>query len=240
MIKVGRLLYQIDLRTNKLATNEHQQIPIENKLLVINECQDELVLRKIGTNNPYRLGLDAFKKRYQDLQNLIENPEDHKLTPKLSDPRLNKYKVLTKDLPNFMFYIDSYITADKGECKNRVIVANADLVKHADIQMLLKDSNLKPSFEYQETLVDISESELHVYSDGTFTPKAMYISYLRYPQRVRMEGEEDFEGVPTEDQDCELEAYLESELLDLIVSKLASYTENTPAYQNAEIRKQTE
>lgn len=239
MISVDSILYEIDLRMNKLATNEHQQIPIENKLIVANNAQDQLILNKISPNNVYKLGLDGFKKRYQDLQSLIENPENHKTIPVLKDKYLNKYITYTEVLPNFMFYIDSYAIADKNECKNRVIATNADLVKHADISLLLKDSNFKPSFEYQETIIDISENEIHVYSDGTFTPKELYVSYLRYPQRIRYKDVEDFDGLPSENQDCELEAYLKNELLDLIVEKLAMYTENTPAIQTAEIRKQT-
>jgi len=239
MISVDSILYEIDLRLNKLATNDHQAIPIENKLIVANEAQDQLILNKISPNNVYKLGLDAFKKRYQDLQSLIENPEDHKLIPVFKDKYLNKYIAYTKDLPSYMFYIDSYVIADKGICKDRVIYSNADLVKHADITLLLKDSNFRPSFEYQETIIDMSEKEIHIYSDGTFTPKEIYVAYIRYPQRIRYKDVEDYQGLPTANVDCELEDYLKNELLDIIVSKLAMYTDNTPAAQSAEIRKQT-
>jgi len=239
MISVDTILYEIDFRLNKLATNEHQQIPIENKLIAANNAQIQLILNKISPNNIYKIGLDGFKKRYQDLQSLIENPEDHKTIPVLKDKHLNKYISYTKDLSDYMFYIDSYAIADKDSCKNRVLYSNADLVKHADITLLLKDSNFKPSFEYQETIVDISENEIHIYSDGTFAPKELYVSYLRYPQKIRYKDVEDFDGVPTENQDCELEAYLKNELLDIIVEKLAMYTENTPAIQATELRKQT-
>jgi len=239
MINVDSLLYGIDLKLNKLATNEHQQIPLENKIIALNEAQIQLILNKVTGNNVFKLGLDSFKKRYQDLQNLIENPEDHKTLPVLSDKHLNKYIVKTSVLPSYMFYIDSYVIADKEECKNRVVYSNADLVKHADITLLLRDSNFKPSFEYQETIVDISESEIHVYSDGTFSPKELYVSYLRYPKKIDKEGYVDFDGQESINQNSELEAYLENELLDIAVGKLAMYTENNSAVQSAEIRKQT-
>lgn len=239
MIKVDSLLYKIDQRLNKLATNDHQSIPIEDKLLAINEEQIHIILNKIDPNNVYKLGLDAFKKRYQDLQFLIENTEDHPLDLLLTDKYLNRYIANVSGLsPKYMFYIDGYLIADKEECKNRVIYTNADLPKHADISLLLRDSNFKPSFEYQETIIDISYDELQIYTDGTFTPKKLYVSYLRYPQIVRYEGIEDFDGVAISSQDCELEEYLENELLDFVVSKLADYTEN-PANQLADKRKQT-
>lgn len=239
MISVDSLLYEIDLRLNKLATNAHQEIPLENKIIEINNAQNALILNKVSSNNVYKLGLDAFKKRYQDLENLIENFDSHKLTPQLTDKRLNQYSVEINKLVNYMFYIDSYAVADKEECKNRVLATNADLIKHADLQLLLKDSNYKPSFEYQETIIDISSDKIHVYSDGTFVPKELYVSYLRYPKKVDKEGYVNFDDSESVNQDSELEAYLKNELLDIVVEKLAMYTENIPAVQSAGIRKQT-
>jgi hypothetical protein len=45
--------------------------------------------------------------------------------------------------------------------------------------------------------------------------------------------------LPSFDQDCELELYLEDELLDLTVQNLAMYTENASAVQSAAYRIQT-
>lgn len=240
MISVDSLLYEIDQRLNKLATNEHQQIPIEDKLIALNESQTKLIKIKVSTNNVYKLGLDSFKKRYQDLQFLIENPEDHKLSLILSDKYLNKYIAYIDQLdPKFMFYIDSYVIADKGLCKDRVIYTNADLVKHADITILLNDSNFKPSFEYQETIIDIATDELHIYTDGTFKPNNLYLQYIRYPKEIDKEGYIHFDGTESIDQDCELEDYLKDELLDLTIESLAMFTENMSAVQSAKNKETT-
>lgn len=240
MISADSLIYGIDQRLNKLSTNFHQEIPIEDKLISLNESQLKLIKIKVDQNNVYKLGLDAFKKRYQDLQFLIENQEDHPLDCVLGDKYLNKYIVPVGSLtPNMMFYIDSYILADKGHCKDRVISCNPDLIKHADIQLLLRNNNFKPSFEFQETIVDISSDELHVYTDGTFSPKKLYLSYIRYPKEIDKAGYIKLDGSASVDQDCELEDYLKDELLDLAVEKLAMYTENISAVQSAQNSKQT-
>jgi hypothetical protein len=47
------------------------------------------------------------------------------------------------------------------------------------------------------------------------------------------------DGNPSINQNCELELYLEDELLDLTVQNLAMYTENQSAVQNATYRIQT-
>src|SRR5574337_363289 len=107
MIAVDSLLYKIDQRLNKVATSDHQQIPLEDKILALNEAQLKLVKTKVDPNNIYKLGLEAFKKRYQDLQFLVENFEDHPLTLTLADPYMNKWIAQVDELsPKYMFYLD--------------------------------------------------------------------------------------------------------------------------------------
>ena len=74
MIPVDSLLYKIDQKLNKLSTNEHQQIQLEDKILALNEAQIKLIKQKVdGFSTTSGMGLDAFKKRYEDLQSLVEN-----------------------------------------------------------------------------------------------------------------------------------------------------------------------
>ncbi len=238
MILVDSLLYKISQKLNKLSSNEHQEIPLEDKILTLNEAQIKLIKQKLdGQNTVSGLGLDAFKKRYEDLQKLVESYEDHKLDLVLTNSQLNKWTAsLAKVSPAYMFYIDSYILADKGECKDRIIRINQDLAKHGDLQVILNNVHYKPSFEYQETLNIISSDEISVFTDGTFTPTALYLSYIRYPKYIDKTGYIKLDGSASQDQDCELKNYLEDELVDLAVEDLADYTENLAASQSAQFR----
>lgn len=241
MIPVDSLLYKIDQRLNKLSTNEHQQIVLEDKILALNEAQIKLIKQKIdGFSTIAGLGLDSFKKRYEDLQRLVINYNEDPLELTLKNGTINQwYTKLDKLQPQYMFYVDSYILADKGRCKDRILWINRDLAKHGDLQFILNNDHYKPSFEYQETFNFISSDEISVFTDGTFTPTKIYISYLRYPQYIDKEGYIKFDGQPSIDQDCELEDYLEDEILDLTVQNLAMYTENVSAVQSAQLRIQT-
>ena len=80
MIDVQELLYDIDLKLNKVATNEHQNIPLEDKLIALNDAQINLIKTKFSENNVYKAGLDAFQKRYNDLEMLIEKDKFLPLT----------------------------------------------------------------------------------------------------------------------------------------------------------------
>ena len=241
MIPVDSLLYKIDQRLNKLSTNDHQQIQLEDKILALNEAQIKLIKQKVdGFATVSGLGLDAFKKRYEDLQSLVMTYNHQPLNLTVKNAGLNQWFARLNDLsPKYMFYIDSYVLADKGECKDRQIWINRDLAKHGDLQFILNNTHYKPSFEYQETFNFLSSDEISIFTDGTFTPKKIYISYMRYPVYIDKEGYIKFDGTPSVDQDCELETYLEDELLDLTVQNLAMYTENQSAVQSSQIRIQT-
>ena len=62
---------------------------------------------------------------------------------------------------------------------------------------------------------------------------------MRYPVYINAEGYIMLDGEPSYNQNCELETYLEDELLDLTVQNLAMYTENASAVQSAQFRIQT-
>ena len=241
MIPVDSLLYKIDQKLNKLSTNEHQQINLEDKILALNEAQIKLIKQKVdGTSTNSGYGLDAFKKRYEDLQSLVITYNHQPLPLVLKNAELNQYFASLNALtPKYMFYLDSYILADKGRCTDRKIWINRDLAKHGDIQFILTNDNYKPSFEYQETFNFLSSDEISVFTDGTFTPKDIYISYMRYPVYINKTGYIMLDGLPSTDQNCELETYLEDELLDLTVQNLAMYTENQSAVQSSIYRIQT-
>jgi len=241
MIPVDSLLYKIDQKLNKLSTNEHQQIQLEDKILALNEAQIKLIKQKVdGFSVVSGLGMDSFKKRYEDLQSLVVNYAHQPLNLTLKNTQLNQWFAYIHELePKYMFYIDSYILADKGRCKNRTIWINRDLAKHGDLSLLLNNDHYKPSFEYQETFNFISSDEISIFTDGTFTPSKIYISYMRYPVYINKAGYVMLDGQDSFDQDCELETYLEDELLDLTVQNLAMYTENASAVQSAQFRIQT-
>jgi len=239
MISIDSLIYKIDQKLNKLSANSHQQIPLEDKILVLNEAQILLIKQKMDPKDSVA-GMDSSKKRYEDLQNLVEPHEAHKLALTETNAQLNKWTASIANItPEYMFYADSYILADKGRCKDRKIWINQDLTKHGDVQFLLNNELYKPSFEYQETFNYLSSDEISIFTDGTFTPTFIFLSYVRYPLYMDKAGYINLDGNDSVDQDCELKSFLEDELLDIVVQRLAMYTENVSGVQSSQIRIQT-
>jgi hypothetical protein len=238
MIKAESLIYGIDLKLNKLSGLAHQSIPVENKVIALNAAQVKLIIKKIDENNQLGLGLDGNKKRYQDLEVLIEPASKHQMKLSLEDKNLNRWSSDLKELdPNYMFFVDGYLIASKGDCKGRIIYLNSDLIKHGSVTTLLENPSYVPSFEYQETFCTLSSNTIEIYTDGTFTPEFLYLSYIRYPIEIDYEGYVKFDGTESEIQDSELESYLYEELLDLAILELGIDTDNPTVVQVAELRK---
>lgn len=224
------------MRLNKKATLDSQSIPKTDKLFALNEAQIKLIKRKLNSNNIYGLGFDAFTKRYEDLQNLVVDFEELSLT-KETTKGYPRYKAslasLTKE---YMIPLEIYSSCTKGRCSKRIVTVGR-VIKHGDVAVMFNNDNYKPSFEYQETFATISGDYLNIFTDGTFVVNSAYISYLRYPTKITVAGIPNIDGTPnTTTQDCELENYLQDELLDLAVLELAMETENQPQVQYADIR----
>lgn len=234
MIKTESLIYEIDLKLNKLAGLTHQSIPVENKIIALNNAQIKLIKKKLSPNNQLGLGFDGSKKRYQDLEVLVESQSDHKLPLVEKDTKLNRWSSDLRPIaltPNYMFFVDGYILADKGDCKNRVIYINSKLTKHGNVSTLLENPSFNPSFEYQETFCTLSKDSISIYTDGTFTPTSLYLSYIRYPIEMDYVGYVNFAGKESTTVDCELADYLKEELLDFAVFELGADIEDSPVVQ---------
>lgn len=225
MIPIDDLLYDLDLKLNKLATTRHQSIPDEDKIIALNEAQLQLIKQKVGTNNIYRAGLESFGKRVDDLQVLMVS--DHPLS--LHKATNQTYLADIQALNNYLFFNRSYILADKDCCKDWPIAVT--LIAHADVGVWQSNKHLCPSFEYQETFATLGDHMFTVYTDGSFTPTRLLLSYVRYPQKVDIPGYIHFDGSPSIKTDSELPAYLKDELVDLAVLEIAASTENLNAVQ---------
>jgi hypothetical protein len=234
MILTASMIYKLDQKLNKLSTSYHQQIFLEDKILTLNEAQIKVIKSKVDINNSYQLGLDAFRKRYDDLQLLITPYEALALTEE--NPTLNQYSASITDLTQkYMMYIDSYTLATKGKCTDHMIYARQ--VKHSDLQTYLNNSDYSPSFEYQDSIMTISSNSFNYFTDGTYILQDAWISYLRYPVYIDYPGYDHLDGTESKEVDCELPAYLEDEITDTACMMLAMYTENNPGVQYSQARK---
>lgn len=238
MIDIKELLYGIDLQLNKIGSNQHQGIELENKLIALNDAQIGLIKTKFSENNVFKMGIDSFQKRYNDLEKFVVTD---KFLPLKNDH--NPLKSFSGNLellnPTYMLGIpgSEYVLANKGSYKNVPLVV--ELSKHGDIHRALNNNNTSPSFEYQEVIGVISKHRWEIFTDGTFTPTKFHLWYVRYPTQVDFNGYTHLNGKASIDVNSELPYYLKDDVTDLAVRNLAIFTENQFALQGAQLKIQT-
>ena len=233
MINTSELLYDIDLKLNKVATNSHQGIPLEDKLIALNDAQINLLKTKFSENNVFKLGLDAFQKRYNDLEVFVE--KDKNLLFKEDKSPLKSFSAdLGLLKPEYMLGVvgSEYILADKPPCLRHPVVVKE--IQHGNIHRTLANTNTSPSFEYQEVPGVISNHTWQIFTDGTFTPTKFYLWYIRYPAKVDFPGYSHLDGSLSKLVNSELPYYLKEEVTDITVRSLSIMTENQFAFQGAQ------
>ena len=65
-----------------------------------------------------------------------------------------------------------------------------------------------------------------MYTDGKFTVEKVYVTYLRYPLDIDVEGYVKFDGTNSLNQNSELPEYAKADIVDLAVKFAAQSTDN--------------
>lgn len=236
MIPVERLHYKLDMKLNKLASNSHQAISTEDKDFALREAEIQLIKKKLG-GGVQGIGMDGFKRRYQDLQFLVVPPESK--VPLIDNSNIaNSYILLSSLKEKFLMPIDTYLECSRDNCKKRIVWVES-IARHEDVRIYLNSTHHMPSFNYQVTFATISDDRFIIYTEdkqGVFKIDKMFISYLRYPASICFGGYEDFDGTEKVKIDSEFPEYLEDEILDIAWQNLALITENQFAAQAAQLK----
>lgn len=222
MIPVEELIYEFKLTINKVNRQDNIDIPIEDIMVYLNKAQVSWVKTKLNPNNVYRVGYDSIRKRIDDLQILKQS--NVLLKPiKTNDLFHLGFDCPLKDAVNYMFYISSYAIAKQNKCS---VPLNIDLIRHGELTTKYLDDNFTPSFEWRNTLATLGSDNLTVYTNGKFTVDQVYITYLRLPLNIDVQGYVKFDGSNSANQNCELPEYAKSDIVDLAVKFAAQSNDN--------------
>jgi hypothetical protein len=232
MIPVQELIYEFKLMINKVNRQDNVDIPIEDIVIYLNRAQLSWVKTKINPNNIYKTGYESIRKRIDDLQ-VLKVSNAKLAATKTNDSYLIGYECPLDSASNYMFYVTSHCAATKNKCDKNLGI---DLVKQGDIRTMYFDSNFSPSFEWRSTLATIGDNKLYVYTADEFTVKEVYMTYLRYPNTIDVEGYEKLDGALSQNVDCELPEYAKPDIVDLAVKFAAQSNNNQPQAAFAEDR----
>jgi hypothetical protein len=107
------------------------------------------------------------------------------------------------------------------------------LTEVANVDLLLRDPNKNPNFDWAETFATLSNNTLKIYTNGLFKPVNVMLNYYRQPRKIEIAGIPDpYTGVvPTVDVTSEFKDDLVELFVDETVKILAGDIESTIQYQ---------
>lgn len=130
----------------------------------------------------------------------------------------------------------SFSIASKGKCER--VLDNWKAKPH-DVPILLRDSNNKPSFEFEETILNISSNNVKVYFDD-FQIKKVYLNYYKLPTEIDVEGYIKVDGSASSSINPKLNDLAVDEIISRCVLELNRSTQNLEGFQLSKDRTNTE
>jgi hypothetical protein len=211
------------LKVNKNDTNTDIDISKGEFVLLFNEQSKRWLKTKLNE-----------KSSVIDIQDLAEIQVKFAPLEKLDEN--DEYAVF--QLPaNFFNYASSYSVCSKGNCKG-VRIFNFPF-KPLNENMLLEDENNKPSFELEETVVDLSEGKIFVFKNN-FTVDNVLLNYYRSVIDIDVEGYIRLDGKQSTNIDPDIQDQYVDEVLDRCALEIIRRYENPDGFQMAKERITTE
>lgn len=204
------------LKVNKNDTNADVDISRGEFTLLFNEQKDRWLDEKIDED-----------ENTDEVQELEQLQVKHKSL--IKDKALDLYTLFL--LPdNYFSYISSYSICSNGACSN-AIVRNFPF-KPKNENMLLESSNMEPSIEFEETIVDLSNNRLFVYKKD-FEVDKVYLNYYKVVDPIDVAGYVKLDGTQSVDVNPTLSDIYVDEILNRCAKEVIRRYENPQGFELA-------
>lgn len=211
------------LKINKNDTNADIDISKGEFVLLYNEQKDRWLKEKISTS-----------QSDDDIQNLEGVQVKHKELELFTTE--NSYTVF-KMPDNYFSYISSYSYCSDATCSG-VIVRHFSF-KPRNENMLLENANTQPSLDFEETVVDLSDNKLFVYTQD-FSVDKTFLNYYRPVGKIDIEGYRHLDGTTSTNIDPDIDDVYVDEILNRCAIEIIRRYENPEGFQLAKDRTQNE
>lgn len=225
------LQIKIKERLNKLASLDYDNFECWQIVEAFNKAQLEWFRRQIEGNNAQHQGDGSSKINYDDTQKMI------KTIPITGTNFTDRFE--SDPFPaDYLYYSSLYVMGKSECCPDRNIIVY--MVDKADLYLILRDENKKPSFEWGETVAIMAGNKYLIYTDETFDITSVDLTYYRAPVAVSFPGCIDIStGLATPDVPCEFKDDVAEIIVDQAVAILAADIESFNQYSRANTSVQT-
>jgi len=222
----AQLQIKIKERLNKLASLDYDNFECWQIVEAFNKAQLEWVRRQIAGYNQKQTGDGSTKINYDDTQKLIT-------TVSINGVNYDNSWESVPHPADYMNYSSLYVMAKSDCCPERNMIVY--LVDKADLYLILRDENKKPSFEWGETVGIMAGDKFTIYTGGEFQVTSVDLTYYRKPTPVEFLNCIDVStGLPAGiDVPCEFKDDIAEILVDNAVAILAADIESFNQYTRA-------
>jgi hypothetical protein len=212
-MKNQALIVKVKLRLNKLDSNDYTNVESWMILEAFNSAQALWTRRNLHGMNQKQEGDEQSTSRIDDFQMLLVT------TPKLLMNNRQEFfetaAILPKDYLRFKRISANAVNECCPEPRRLVIYIGEE----ANPDILLRDVNKQPSFEWAETFATFGNNKFKIYTDEKFDVQDVLLTYYRQPRRVQSAGVKDvYTGLtPTVNVECEFN----EDLIEVLVYEMA-------------------
>lgn len=214
---ISQVSAKIDLRLNKGASSDYDNIWSYQKQEAFNKAINEWVRRQYHGNNIKQEGAEETTMRVDDLQILLK-------TDNLTVRDKGVYSETNKLPSDYLYFnrLTPYVT--KGNCSG--VTIRSQLKEEANVDILISQL---PSFEFEETFHTMKGNKILIYHNKDFSVDKAQLTYYRKPTFY------DFKKLSTvvefKDDTCDL---LVDEACKIIASDIESINAKTLAETRVE------
>jgi len=226
------ILLKVQQRLNKLASNDYDNIESWQIVEAFNKGQVDWSRRNLHGMNTMKEGDEQSTSRIDDLQLLL-----HPFPLAMSQrPKWYESNPLPDDYMRWKRVSTSAISNCCPEPRSMVVY----LTEEGNVDVLLRDKNKQPNFEWGETFATVRDHKVIIYTNGEFDIVNPMLTYYRQPRKIEIEGVVDpYTGTtPTADVECEFKDDLIELLVDEAVKILGgdieSFNQSTREGQSVE------
>lgn len=222
------IILKVEQRLNKLSSNDYDNIDKWKIVEAFNKAMPDWCRRQLHGTNSHKTGDEQSKRRIDDLQVLLRG---HNL-----DLKKEPLHYASTNWPQDYFEYKRVNITGSSECctadKGWVIY----LVEEENIDILLRDVNKKPNFEWRTTLATLMNNTVKLWTNDDFTISEATLTYYKQPRRIEMQGVSDpYTGViSTSDVECEFKDDVVEVLIDETVKILSGDVESITSMQVAD------
>jgi len=219
------ILIKVKQRLNKLASNDYDNIETWQIIEAFVKGQVDWCRRNLHGLNVVKEGDEQSTRRIDDLQVLLTQ------LPINMSNKVTYYESVNFPTDYLQWKrVSAQAISDCCPDPQPLVIYPTEV---ANVDLLMRDPNKGPSFDWLETFSTLSDNDLKIYTNGLFKPVNVFLIYYRQPRRIEIAGVQDpYTGLtPAADVTSEFKDDLVELFIDEAVKILAGDIESMSQFQ---------